>query len=168
MRLYHFHAPLLDQHHGKQVFIANKARNIAKSLHGAVWKSFDFLETGLAASFLFAISPLTIFYGRAVLPDPWMLACMLICAAFYRRYLDDDSGYSWLAAALFGLLAAGFKYYGLMVPVPLRADQRAGRGGVGRRWLAVRPERDQPAARGTTLAYCCDPGCYRASSSRRG
>ena len=82
MRLYHFHAPLLDQHHGKQVFIANKARNIAKSLHGAVWKNFDFLETGLAASFLFAISPLTIFYGRAVLPDPWMLACMLICAAF--------------------------------------------------------------------------------------
>ena len=221
MRLYHFHAPLLDQHHGKQVFIANKARNIAKSLQSAVWKSFDFLddrgermtrveevplytglvggcyyligerewlgrawsilatlvpiiafydlvqreydeETGLAASFLFAISPLTIFYGRAVLPDPRMLASMLICAAFYRRYLDDGRRSSWLAAALFGLLAAGFKYYGLMVLVPLRAAQRAGRGGVGRRWLAVRPERDQPAARGTTLAYCCDPGCYRA------
>jgi 4-amino-4-deoxy-L-arabinose transferase-like glycosyltransferase len=178
MRLYHVRAPILDQHHGKQVFISNKARNIAQAPLRAVWKSFDFLdpdgqrmtrveevplyvgllgacyaifgeqewlgragsilatiiaivalfdwtrreydeETGLIASFLFAVSPLTIFYGRAICPDPWMIACMLLCAAAYRRYLDEGQVAAWRVAVVFGLLAAAFKYYGLMVLIPV-------------------------------------------------
>ena len=37
MRLYHFQSQVLDQHHGKQIFIANKARNIASSMPRALW-----------------------------------------------------------------------------------------------------------------------------------
>ncbi|MBX6315131.1 MAG: glycosyltransferase family 39 protein, partial [Isosphaeraceae bacterium] len=43
----------------------------------------------LIASMLLAFSPLLIFYGRAVMPDSWMLACMLLCGTLYQRYLDD-------------------------------------------------------------------------------
>lgn len=189
VRLHHFQSPILDQHHGKQVFSANRARNIARSIPRALWESFDFLdeqgnrstrieevpvyagllglsyrvagehewigrawnilaslvailalfdlmrreydeETGLIAGFLYALSPLMIFYGRAVSPDPWMLAFLLLCAASYRRYLDGGEPIRWLAAtAACGLMAAAFKYYGLMVLIPL-ADMACRRGGV--------------------------------------
>jgi 4-amino-4-deoxy-L-arabinose transferase-like glycosyltransferase len=194
-RLYHFGALILDQHHGKQVFIANKARNIARSPLSALWNSFDFLdaqgdritrveevplyavlvganyallgeqewlgrawsilatlvaivalndlmrreydeEVGLIACFVFAFSPLTIFYGRAVTPDSWMLACVLLCATSYRRYLDEGVHAQWVAAAGFGLVAAAFKYYGLMVLIPL-ADMAYRRGGW-RSWFTPR------------------------------
>ena len=196
MRLYHFQSQVLDQHHGKQIFIANKARNIASSMPRALWHSFDFLdasgdrmtrieevplfaglvgltyrvagehewlgrawsmlatlvgilalydlvrreydeEAGLVAAFLFAMSPMMIFYGRAISPDPWMISCMLLCAASYRRYLDDGERVRWLAsAAACGLLAASFKYYGLMVLIPL-ADMAYRRGGF-RSWFTPR------------------------------
>jgi 4-amino-4-deoxy-L-arabinose transferase-like glycosyltransferase len=196
VRLYHFRAPLLDQLHIKQVFVANKARNIARSPSSSMGSTFDFLRadgarlrlveevplyaglvgmsyalfgehewlgrlgsilatlaaiaalhdwvrrefddpTGLVAAFLFAVSPLMIFWGRAVTPDPCMLACMLLCAACYRRHLDEGDRAGWLAAAaLFGLLGAAFKYYGLMVLIPL-ADMAYRRGGW-RAWLAPR------------------------------
>ncbi len=200
MRLYRIDQPILDQHHGKQVFSANRARNIARSPSAAIWRSFDFLdadglrstrieevplyvglvglsyrlggehewfgrawnilatlvaigalyslvrreydeEIGLIAAFVFAMSPLMIFYGRAISPDPGMLAGMLLCAASYRRHLDDGEETRWLAAAaVCGLLAAAFKYYGLMVLVPL-ADMAWRRGGwralLGRRFLLM-------------------------------
>jgi 4-amino-4-deoxy-L-arabinose transferase-like glycosyltransferase len=90
--------------------------------------------TGLAAAFLFAMAPLSIFWGRAVLPDPWMLACMVLALAFYRRHLDDGERPAWLvAAALAGLGAALFKTYGLLVLAPL-ADM-AYRHGGWRAWF---------------------------------
>ena len=94
------------------------------------------------ATLVFASCPLFLFYGRAVLPDPWMLAGMLACASAHRRSLEADAegrrraALGWLAAAtLAGALAAAFKYFSLMILIPL-ADQvlRAGRAGV-RRWV---------------------------------
>lgn len=85
----------------------------------------------LVATLLLSVAPLFVFYGRAVLPDPWMLAAMLACAASYRRFLDGD-GRCWLAAAcVAGLLAAGFKYFGLMVTLPLAEMTVRARGTRG-------------------------------------
>jgi 4-amino-4-deoxy-L-arabinose transferase-like glycosyltransferase len=179
-RLHHFGSPLTDALAAKQVYVANKARSIARPPFNPLRHTLDFLDesgsrtrlieevplyTGMvglgyrvfgerewlgrllsiagtltaiaafhglvrrdyggrvssAATVLFAASPLLVFYGRAVVPDPWMLACMLLSALCYRRALDGE-GTRWLAcAALAGLAGAAFKYYGLMVLVPLAA-----------------------------------------------
>ena len=187
-RLHRLEAPMADNLQAKQVYIANKARSIAKSPFDPLRNTLDFLDehghrielteeiplyTGLlaagyrlfgerdavghllsllgslvaigaffdlarrehgertarVATLLLASSPLFIFYGRAVLPDPWMLAGMLGCAAAYRRFLDG-AGAGWLVvAAGAGLLAGAFKYFGLMVLIPL-ADMTRRRFGV--------------------------------------
>lgn len=73
----------------------------------------------LVATLLLAASPLLVYFGRCVLPDPAMLAGMLVAACCYRRYLDGG-GWGWAAgAACAGLAAAAFKYYGLMVLLPM-------------------------------------------------
>jgi 4-amino-4-deoxy-L-arabinose transferase-like glycosyltransferase len=76
-------------------------------------------DLALPAAALFSLCPLLIFYGRAVQPDLCMLACMLLSACFYHRYVDGARLRWLLAAALAGLLGAAFKYYGLMVLIPL-------------------------------------------------
>jgi len=195
-RLYHFQAPLMDQMFVKQVYVANKARGIARpplnpfrdsldfldesgsrtrlteevplytglvgacyhtfgehewigrvwslaatlaaiaALHGLIRREYD-EEAGLVAALLFALSPLLIFYGRAVMPDAPMLACMLISAYGYRRYLDEGRRTRWLlATAVAGMVGALFKYYGLMVLIPL-ADM-AWREGGWRAWTRPR------------------------------
>src|SRR5262249_55910039 len=59
---------------------------------------------------------------------PAMLAGMLAAACCYRRYLDGDGRGWWLLALLAGGLGALFKYYGLMVLIPL-ADMERRRDG---------------------------------------
>lgn len=86
--------------------------------YALVKREFDVRLASLA-TLLLAASPLFLFYGRAVIPDMWMLAGMLVSAAFYRRYHDDPKLRWLLACGIAGLLGAGFKYYGLMVLVPL-------------------------------------------------
>jgi 4-amino-4-deoxy-L-arabinose transferase-like glycosyltransferase len=73
----------------------------------------------LVAAVLFASCPLLVFYGRAVMPDVCMLACMLLAAAFYRRFLDEPRVRWLVACGLAGMIGAGFKYYGLMVLLPI-------------------------------------------------
>ncbi len=73
----------------------------------------------LASTALMAAAPLLIFYGRAVMPDSWMLAAMIGSAACFRRFLDGEGRRWFVLAALFGMLAGMFKYFGLMVAVPL-------------------------------------------------
>jgi hypothetical protein len=76
-------------------------------------------ELALSAAIVFGFSPLLLAYGHAFQADACMLACMLLSAASYRRFLDGR-GMIWLAsAAVAALLAALFKYYGLMVLIPL-------------------------------------------------
>jgi 4-amino-4-deoxy-L-arabinose transferase-like glycosyltransferase len=101
---------------------------------------FDLLQPQLGvrraavAALLLSISPLFLFYGRAVIPDPWMLAMMLVAAACYRRYLAG-LGRGWLmATALAGICAVAFKYWGLMVLLVLADMTRRAQGGA-RAWL---------------------------------
>jgi 4-amino-4-deoxy-L-arabinose transferase-like glycosyltransferase len=102
-------------------------------LYDLVKSEYD-SQTGLVAAFLLAMTPLSIFYGRAVLPDPCMMACMVVCAAAFRRYLDRGEQTRWLVvAAAAGLLGAVFKYYGIFILFPL-ADMAYRRGGW-RYWL---------------------------------
>jgi hypothetical protein len=76
-------------------------------------------EIAVAGAYLLAMAPLLVFYGRAVLPDPWMLAAMLTAALCYRRHLDGH-GPGWLvSAACTSALAPLCKYYGVMVLIPL-------------------------------------------------
>jgi 4-amino-4-deoxy-L-arabinose transferase-like glycosyltransferase len=72
-----------------------------------------------AGAFLMAVAPLLIFYGRAVMPDPWMLATMLMAAACYQRHLDTARRGWLLAAACASALAPLCKYYGVMILIPL-------------------------------------------------
>ena len=201
-RLYKIDAPLLDQLYVKQVYVANKARSIAKGDWNPLRDSLDFLdehgrrnrlteevpvftgilgacyrtfgerewigrglsvlaslaaiaalfglirrehddETALVAALLFATSPLLIFHGRAVSPDTAMLASLLASAWAYRIAQDKQgrAQIPWLVAtAAFGLLSAMFKYYGLIVLLPLLAMtyRREGlRGCLGVRFAAI-------------------------------
>ncbi len=177
-RLYQFQAPMADNLQAKQVYVANKARSIARPPFNPLRNTLDFLDddghrlvlteeiplyttmlalgyrlfgerdevghtlsllgsllailalydlakreqgerVALVSALMFTSAPLFVFYGRAVLADPWMLAGMLASAACYRRFLDGQ-GRLWLAAAaLAGLMAVAFKYFGLMVLIVL-------------------------------------------------
>jgi 4-amino-4-deoxy-L-arabinose transferase-like glycosyltransferase len=178
LRLYHFGSPLLDGMSIKQVYVAHKARQIARPPFDLFRNDFDFLDhqgrravlteeaplfTGLMAALyslfgerewfgqawsvlatlvglaafhgwvrrefdaglaslatlLLALCPLLVFYGRAYQPDASMLACMLLACLAYRLHLDTRR-FRWLAAAaLAGAAGALFKYYALMVLLPL-------------------------------------------------
>ncbi len=73
----------------------------------------------IVAGAIFAVCPLLLFYGRAVVPDTCMLGCMLWAAYGLRRALDNNSRAWLIASGLAGLLAVAFKYYGLMVLLPM-------------------------------------------------
>ena len=93
------------------------------------------------ATVLLSAAPIFIFYGRAVLPEPWMLAMMLIAAASYRKYLDEGTKRALVAASLAAMGAGLFKYFGLIVFIPLAemAWRKAGswRGMLSRPFLAM-------------------------------
>jgi len=76
-------------------------------------------QLAAVAALLFTAAPLFVFYGRAVMPDSWMLALMITAAALYQRYLGTGSPRGWLGAAVCAALATLFKYYGLMILVVL-------------------------------------------------
>ena len=67
------------------------------------------------AALVLTAAPLFVFYGRAVMPDSWMLGLMLTSAMLYQRHLETGSRRAWLGTAACAALAALFKYYGLMV-----------------------------------------------------
>jgi len=200
VRLHQVQTPLLDQMYVKQVYVANKARNIARAPLAPLRDTLDFLDdrggrmrlaeeiplypgllgacyaafgerewigrllsvagtlVAVAAfhgllrrefagrvadvgALLLAFAPLMIFYGRAVMPDVWMLACMLLAASAYRRHLDEGRTSDLIAATAAILVGAMFKYYALMVLIPL-AEMTWRRGGgwracLDRRFLAM-------------------------------
>jgi hypothetical protein len=95
------------------------------------------IEIAGAGTFLLAMAPLLVFYGRAVLPDPWMLAAMLTAALCYRVHLDGN-GPGWLIfAACAAALAPLCKYYGVMICVPLAGMTVGSDGPRSRRWLPL-------------------------------
>ncbi len=98
-------------------------------------------RAAVLATILLSAAPIFIFYGRAVLPEPWMLAMMLIAAASYRTYLDEGTKRSLVAASMAAMGAGLFKYFGLIVFIPLAemAWRKAGswRGVLSRPFLAM-------------------------------
>lgn len=89
----------------------------------------------LPATMFFALSPLLLVYGQAVQPDMCMLAGMLVACAAYSRFLARRTLRWWLTAAVAGAFAALFKYYGLMVVVPLAFMTFRAAGARRRTWL---------------------------------
>ncbi len=88
------------------------------ALHDLVRRRGD-PQLALAAAFLFSVTPLLLFYGRAFQPDAAMLACMLAAACAYERHLDRPHWARWTLTLTLCALGAAFKYYGLMVLLPL-------------------------------------------------
>jgi len=85
---------------------------------GLVRREYD-AQFALVAGVLFASCPLLIFYGRAVAVDTWMLAGILLAVYCYGRY-QDENRLAWLIASGLGaLLAAGFKYWGIVALLPI-------------------------------------------------
>ncbi len=63
----------------------------------------------LGATFLFAISPIAGFMGRAFMPESWVLAASLASAFFFLRWLDDGHAGDFFDAAAFLALAGALK-----------------------------------------------------------
>jgi hypothetical protein len=94
-----------------------------------------------------------------------MLAGMLACAAGYDRHLEGGRLRWLVAAALAGLLGALFKYYALMVLVPLAAmawQRRGWRGCVSWRFLALTAVIVVPVAVWTAAVFAAAPNPARA------
>ncbi len=98
-------------------------------------------RAAILATVLLSAAPIFIFYGRAVLPEPWMFAMMLIAAASYRKYLDEGTMRALATASLAAMGAGLFKYFGLIVFIPLAemAWRKGGswRGVLSRPFLAM-------------------------------
>ena len=220
VRLYQLQVPLLDQMYVKQVYVANKARNIARAPLAPLRDTLDFLDDrggrmhlaeeiplypgllgacyaafgerewigrllsvagslvaiaafhGLlrrefdrraadAGALLLGFAPLMVFYGRAVMPDIWMVACMLTAACWYRRYLDERRARLLAAATAAVLVGAMFKYYALMALIPL-AEMTRRRGGswracLDRRFLAMAAVAVAPVALWVGLVFIRTP-----------
>ena len=93
-------------------------------------REYDYVF-GLAAGVIFAFCPLLLYYGRAVVPDTCMLGFMLAAAYGFRRALDDNS-LGWMIVCGFaGLAAVAFKYFGLIVLLPMAEMAWRGRGAKG-------------------------------------
>lgn len=75
---------------------------------------------GLSASFLYAVLPYSIFYGRVILPDPFMVFLSVASLVFLDLFIADRRYVFFACSIAFGALAflvkpfAGF----LFVPVP--------------------------------------------------
>jgi hypothetical protein len=63
----------------------------------------------LAATFLFAVSPVAGFMGRAFMPESWVLAASLASAFFFLRWLDDGHAGDFFDAAAFLAVAGALK-----------------------------------------------------------
>lgn len=114
-------------------------------------------RAAILATVLLSAAPIFIFYGRAVLPEPWMLAMMLIAAASYRKYLDEGTKHALVAASLAAMGAGLFKYFGLIVFIPLAemAWRKAGswRGLLSRPFLAMLAAAIVPMAAWMSLVF---------------
>jgi len=70
---------------------------------GKVWSG---KKTGVLAGLIFATLPFAVFYSRAVLPEPYLLAFSTSSIAFFYHWLDKNKIWSYLACFL--LLSLSF------------------------------------------------------------
>ncbi len=71
-------------------------------------------EVGLYAAFFFAINPYAVYYGRAILPEPYMVACIIWSLFFFLVYIEKKTMRSLFLYALFLALAVLLKPFAVL------------------------------------------------------
>lgn len=79
--------------------------------------------TGLVGAFLFAVLPYSIYYGRSILPDEMMAACVLVSIYFFSEWIDYiGTNKQWLYFVLslfFAILSLLLKPYAIFFFIPM-------------------------------------------------
>ena len=76
-------------------------------------------DVGLFASTTYAVIPLSLFYGRAVMPEATLLASIIWGLYFFDRWMERQGFVDWLAACTLISLAVLLKIPTLYVGLPL-------------------------------------------------
>lgn len=76
-------------------------------------------RAALWSAFLYAILPANLFFGRAIMPESWMLAATAMAMYYFVRWLDDESWPSYALAVLAATLACLLKITSLYLGLPL-------------------------------------------------
>ena len=74
-------------------------------------------QAALAAVVFWNFAPFPWFFGRTIMSDPWMVACVIAAADLWHRWLDSDRPRDLYLAGLATCLAALFKVFALYLGV---------------------------------------------------
>lgn len=83
-------------------------------------KKYISIRAALFAAFFYAFVPYNIYYGRTILPDPFMISMMLGGIYFFDRWIDDHSkiNFRFFLAILFITIAILIKPFVLFFALP--------------------------------------------------
>lgn len=73
----------------------------------------------LWAAFFYAVLPVNLFFGRAIMPESWMLAATVAALYLFLRWVEDDSRLFYWLALLAATLACLLKLTSLYLGLPL-------------------------------------------------
>lgn len=92
-------------------------------------------RAALWSALFYAVLPANLFFGRAIMPESWMLAATTVALYCFLRWTDEESWHLYSLALLATTLACLMKLTSLYLGLPLLwlAWQRWGRGAL-RRW----------------------------------
>ena len=76
-------------------------------------------SAGLWAAFFFALLPLSLYFGRAIMPEPWMLAASVAGLHWFLRWSEEGSWTDYLLSVLAVTLACLLKLTNLYLGLPL-------------------------------------------------
>ena len=76
-------------------------------------------KTAVWSAVIYAIMPLNIFYGRAFMPDAFMLMCTVYAVYFFSEWLDKNEGKYFVLAWFFTTTAILLKLPTLYIGLPL-------------------------------------------------
>jgi 4-amino-4-deoxy-L-arabinose transferase-like glycosyltransferase len=76
-------------------------------------------DTALWSAFIYAVLPLNIFYGRAFMPDTFMLMCSVYSVYFFCEWLDKNNTRYFIFTVIFTALAILLKLPAMYMGLPL-------------------------------------------------
>lgn len=76
-------------------------------------------RTALWSSFLLAVLPLNVFYGRAIMPESWMLASSMLAVFLLHKWVEDNRAFWAILSAVSLSLACLLKLPALYLGLPL-------------------------------------------------
>ena len=105
-------------------------------LYLLVRRSID-KPTALLSALVYALLPLNVFYGRAIMPESMMLMCSIWGVYFFLVWIDNGNPLALLPSAVFLALAALLKLPALYLGLPLvfLCWQKYGAGFLKNIWL---------------------------------